>query len=47
MGEVSANAYHEVLSKYPLEVGPKFGSEPTKAIATRIQPVKTWIIGTI
>lgn len=24
MGEVSANAYHEVLSKYPLEVGPKF-----------------------
>lgn len=41
MGEVSANAYHEVLPKYPLEVGPKFGSEPNKAIATRLQPVKT------
>lgn len=41
MGEVSANVYCEVLSKYLLEVGPKFGSEPTKAITKRIQPVKT------
>lgn len=41
MGKVNANAYHEVLSKHPLEVGPKFGSEPTKAITTRIQPIKT------
>lgn len=41
MGEVSANVYCEVLSKYLLEVGPKFGSEPTKDITKRIQPVKT------